>query len=101
VKTNKNLEQMGDSVEIKHRIVKEGMGKPTGELGSLVNKNIVFHFESILLTCQTTTFFRANEGLAMNQWFPRVFLWQICPGRCGSSSHKNNLNGQPINMGFV
>lgn len=37
----------------------------------------------------------------MNQWFPRVFLWQICPGRCGSSSHKNNLNGQPINMGFV
>ena len=36
MKTNKNLEQMGDSVEIKHRIVKEGMGKPTGELGSLV-----------------------------------------------------------------
>lgn len=59
MKTNKNLEQMGDSVEIKHRIVKEGMGKPTGELGSLVNKNIVFHFESILLTCQTSTFFFA------------------------------------------
>ena len=47
---------MKDTLEIKHRLLKEGMGKSTGELGSQVQlPSLAILDEHTLLTCQTST----------------------------------------------